>query len=336
MIKKTVLAVATALICSFGSSVILAEEEVEYKNIGGLRYHRIMDEAVVADELMQFNFGSLPENVGGYALDEARATDGVPYAFRGGKTPDEVWILDSINSALKLFKAGKLSKSISLAEKGNVADFAMNADCSKFAFLNRTTGFVYITDGEGKDLNSFKGFDNSISLEFAKDNDDLLIKNPMAKGVVRVAYDGVLKGIYEADQSLSNFESEKGIWGLECEGGTTAKLYLRTGVEADAVKIVAQFPFADYKDVEYKGGEILGFDAEGNIYFSLVACDSNGIIYRDRLYKCSQDGKVIKEQDVIGSAYMSPDLPRHKIVTPNGKVLTFATDEVVYNLCTYF
>jgi hypothetical protein len=98
----------------------------------------------------------------------------------------------------------------------------------------------------------------------------------------------------------------------------------------------AEIPFKDYEDVEYKGGNIYGFDKEGNIYFGLVACDPNGIIYRDRIYKADQNGNIINTLDVLDKPIISPHLPRHRIACPDGRILTFFSEEdKTYYLLTY-
>jgi hypothetical protein len=332
MLNKAIIAVAAVLI-SLSASVSIAQEEVEYKMINHLRYYKTMDKAVNSDELMRITYGSKSGNVGGHEQDVKQQANGLPMAFRPTETPDEVWVLDSINRGLKLFKAGKLVRMVFInKEMDFIHDFAISKD-GKIAFLNQHTGKVYITNNKGDLINSFSGFESAISIEFATDK-TLLIVSPLAGGVVKVSVDGAPLGIYEADQTLSNFSNSKGLWGLECYGGQVAKLYVRNEA-ANSVKVIAEFPFKNYKDVEYKGGNIYGFDKEGNVYFGLIACDPNGIIYRDRIYKCNQEGKVLKEMDVIDRPVMSPGLPRHRIVGPDGRILTFHTNGDTYYLYTY-
>ncbi len=335
MLKKAVLAVATGIICSLSVPVLYAHEAdnhkvAEHKLINNLRYYKTMYDAIPYNQFMRIEIGSKPENVGGFEQDKRNMSGGLPMAFRPTDNPEEAWILDSINDSLKLFKSGKLVRRISLSAMGFVDDFAM-ATTGQMAFLNRSKGEVYVTDDKGDIKNTIKGFEYANSIEFASNN-DLLIISPMAKGVVRVSLEGTSLGLYEADQSLSNYSSEKGVWGLECYGGTLAKLYVRTTdfTFDNPVKVVAEFPLKAYPGVEYKGGNIYGFDAEGNVYFGLIACDPDGIIFRDRIYKCDQNGKVLKEMDVIDKAVRSPELPRHRIVCPDGRIMTFYSDESKY------
>ena len=324
MMKKTVLAVALSIICSLPYTVSAAQE-VEYKIINGLRCYETMYNAVPYSLVMQIPLGSKPENVGGFAQDKRGMSSGLPMTFRPSSNPDEVWILDSINDTLKLFNySGKLIRSISLSKMGFITDFAMNK-AGEIAFLNQNSGKIYITDNQGNIKSTLNDFEYALSLEYYNDQ-ELLVKSPLSKGIIRVSTNGERLGLYEADQTLSTYSSKKGIWGLDCFGGTVAKLYvIETGTNNK--KVVAEFPFNDFKDVEYKGGAIYGFDSKDNIYFGLTACDSNGIVYRDRIYMCNQDGKVLKQMDVTGMCVRSPDLPRHRVAWPDGRIMTFYSDE---------
>ena len=327
MLKKSLIAIATGILCSLSIPDLYAHE-VEFKVINQQKVFKTMYEAVPYTQFMQIGIGSNADNVGGFEQDERHTSSGLPMAFRPTNNPDEAWILDAINDSLKLFKSGKLIRKINLDKMGYITDFAMNKS-GQFAFLNQQKGNIYITDSKGEIKATLTGFENALSLEFSSEK-ELLVKSPMAGGVIRVSTEGTMLGLYEGNQSLSNYTSEMGLWGLECSGGTIAKLFVIEPSQDIIPKkrIVAEFPFADYKDVEYKGGGIYGFDAEGNIYFGLVACDPDGIIYRDRIYKCNQDGKVLKEMDVTGLAVRSPDLPRHRVVWSEDKVMTFYSDEL--------
>ena len=166
-----------------------------------------------------------------------------------------------------------------------------------------------------------------------------MVDSPTSKGMVRITTDGKILGIYECDQTLSSYSSEKGIWGIEAFGTTSAKLFVRDAKfpsDKSKIKVIAEFPFKDYEDVKYNGGEIYGFDKEGNVYLGLVACNPVGVIYRDRIYKCTQDGKVLKYLDVIDNPVLSPDIARHRLACPDGRILTFTSDEVEFYSLHYY
>ena len=329
MLKKTVLVLFAVLM----GGVLADAHEEEFKLINHLRYYKTMYDAHEADELMRIPYGLKPENVGGEDQDSKKECQGVPMAFRPTENSDEVWILDSINRGLKLFKSGKLLKHIKIKqEMGFISDFAFNKK-GKIALLNQNVGNVYIINDNGNLIKNISGFQCANSLEFVSEN-TLLIDSPLSHGKVKLSIDGDLLGVYESDQTLSVYSSEKGVWGLDCYGGQVAKLFVRPN-NGKTIKVIAEFPYKDYEDVEYKGGNIYGFDKDGNIYFGLVACNPEGIIYRDRIYKCNQNGKVLKEIDVLSKPFMSPNLPRHRVACPDGRVLTFHSFEDNYYLYTY-
>ena len=210
MIKKSLLTLAVCGACLINTSICFAEEDVaEHKIINHLRYYKTMYDAKPSTEVMKIHMGARSENVGGHNEDLKAETEGFPMAFRPTVNKDEAWILDSINRALKLFKAGKLKRFISLKEFGLIQDFAISKDNKLLAFLNAKTGEVFVTDDKGKLKNSFTGYAYALQIEFDSNN-DLLIVSPLSKGVVHVSKEGAPLGIYEADQSLSNFSTEKG------------------------------------------------------------------------------------------------------------------------------
>lgn len=331
MLKNTVLYIVATVVLAFAVTSIGIAAEQNYRIINGLQYHKIMYRAVASEELMTIKFGFASENLGGYEQDVKRVTEGFPPAFREGSSSDEVWILDSVNSAIKLFKAGKFVKKIDLKNMGNVTDFALSKD-GKFAVLNQFTGYVFVIDQNGKVLSVMTGFSYATSLEFANEK-ELLITHPMAGGIARVSMEGALIELYEGDETLSNHSNDQGLWGLECAGLKKAKLFVRTGVEPADFRVVAEIPFATYRNVEYKGGKIYGFDASGNVYFGLIACDPNGVIYRERLYKCNTNGKILKEKDILDRpGMMAPRAPRHRIVRKDGKIVAFSASGKGYTL----
>lgn len=329
MLKKTLLAVAIGIIGLSGMPAYAQEaqenQETNYTLIGDFKYNEIMLNANRSNVWAQFEFGTKPENVGGTQQDPGHFTEGFPPAFRGGSFEKEVWILDANNNALKLFENGKLKKNIDIKYVGHAFDFAISQDNKNMVFLDRTSGNVYVADKDGKQTAKVSGFEYATSVEFNHKN-EILVVHPMGQGIVKLGLDGKEIAKYSADQTTSNFENEKGLWGLDGVHTNTIKLFVRTGVDPKDVKVLAEFPFKEYKDVEYKGATIFGFDKKGNVYFGLVACDPNGVVYRDRLYKCDQNGKVLKEMDVIDQSLLSPNVPRHRLVNKFGRVIALDAD----------
>lgn len=323
MLKKTLLALAIGVIGFTGA--VCAQDDSNYTFIGDLKYNQVMLDAAKPESAAVFDFGTEPEKVGGHEQDFNRNTDGFPTAFRGGNTDSEIWVLDSLNGVLKLFNDKKLKKSIDIKKMGIVYDFAISSDNEYIAFLNRTTGSVYVTDPSGKVLTTVSGYEYATSIEFAPDN-HILIVHPMGQGIVKLDVNGALKDTYISDGTLSNIANEKGLWGLDGIFTNNAKLFVRSGTATDSVKVLAEIPFKDFEGVEYKGGNIYGFDEKGNLYFGLVACDPNGVIYRDRLYKCNQEGKILKELDILDHSVISPNVPRHRTVNTFGRVYSLDAD----------
>ncbi|NCB37303.1 MAG: hypothetical protein EOM80_00905 [Erysipelotrichia bacterium] len=324
------------LICVLVFSVLVAgASEPEFKMINALNYHKSMFAASQADVYLKIPFGKELANVGGCNEDPDVTSEGVPWAFRmvdGGK----VWVLDSLNGLLKLFTPdGKVERSVSLTDFGQVVkDFAVAPDGS-FAFLNAVTGYVYQAGADGKRISEIEGFNSANSIEFSPDG-DLLIDHPIMQAILRFGSNGEIKEQYVCDETLSLYGDASGtLIGLKIDE-RLAELYLRTVASPATQVVLASFPYTEeHEGVRYVGGKILGKDAAGNIYLNLVACDNNGNIYRDRLYRCSNEGKNLGELDVLTVPFLAPDLPRKRVVCPDGRIMGYYTDDKNYVLCVY-
>lgn len=338
MLKKLFL-----FVCLFLLSACVAHAEMgvaseaEFKLINNLSYHKGMFDATAPVDYLKIPFGKEERNVGGQDQDSLTGpvSYGVPWSFRAVEGGN-VWVLDSLNQALKLFKPdGSVERTISLTGFGKIViDFALGPDGS-FAFLNNVDGFVYITNPKGEKQSEIEGFTNARAIEFSPAG-DLLISHPIMQSVLRFAPTGELKEQLVGDQSLSLFTAANGqLFGLEIND-LEANLYLRTVASPAETLSLAKFPYTEkHPGVTYAGGEIIGLDAAGNIYFNLVACHEEGQIFRERLYKCSADGKVLGELDILTVPHLAPDLPRKRVVSPDGRVMAFYPDETHYVLCTY-
>lgn len=313
-----------------------AAEEPETKIINALTYHRTMFDAPRGEVYLRVPVGSGTDNVGGSDQDEQRYTSGVPFAFR--TTEDgRVWILDSANQALKLFSLdGKAEKVISLKEFGPVVrDFAFDGK-SGFWLLGAVSGYIYRIDSEGKLLSQIEGFSDARALESASQG-DLLVDMPVMGSILRFGTDEVLREQYPCDETLSMFEGvQDRLLGLEISG-KNAELKLRLMASPSQSITLASYTL-DIEDpaVTYAGARIIGHDAAGNLYFDLIACHEMGQIYRDRLYRVSPaNGKVLASTDIIITACLAPDLPRERVVTADGRVLTFHLEGEDYVLTAY-
>lgn len=322
------------MICVF-AVVSCGAQEPEFKLINALSYHKSMFSAAPSVDYLKIPFGKGVNEVGGQDDDTESVTYGVPWAFR--MTADgKVWVLDSLNKLLKLFTPeGKVERSVSLQGMGKVViDFAVAPDGS-FAFLNAVDGLIYVTDADGKARQTIEGFNSARAIEFSPKG-ELVISNPVMGATLRFSTDGELKEQFVCDESLSLFEADNGqLFGLEiadCE----ASLYLRTVASPAETITLGSFPYKEgHAGVTYAGGEILGRDAAGNVYFNLVACHEEGHIFRERLYRCSADGKVLGELDILSIPHLAPDLPRKRVVCPDGRVMSYYPENEAYVLCTY-
>ena len=339
MLKK----LSVLVICLFVSVAGLAVEdagiasETEFKFINNLSYHRSMFDATPSVDYLKIPFGTATAQVGGQDQDslEEPFTYGVPWAFRmvdGGS----VWVLDSLNHELKLFKAdGNVEKSVSIASYGQkIIDFAVAPDGS-FAFLDNVAGYINVVGADGEVKNVIEGFSGARAIEFSR-NGDLLVSHPVMQAVLSFGADGELKEQFVGDQGLSLFaDSSERLFGLEIEE-LNADFYLRTVASPAEILVLAKLPYAEkHEGVSWAGGEVLGLDAAGNVYLCLVACHEEGHIFRERLYRFSPEGQLLGELDILTIPHLAPDLPRKRVVCPDGRVMGFYPTEDHFVLCTY-
>ncbi len=321
MLKKMFL----LALCLVLLPMVVSAQDEDFKTINGLKYYKTMFSAVSPETWLRIPMGKSENSVAGVDEDEEIATEGVPWAFRASNA-EKIWILDTLNGAIKLFdKNGSVEKTIDISAYGKrINDMAVAVDEKFFALLDSTEGSLTLIKETSEKVFSVKGFVAARAIEFTPDG-SLLVNSPMDGGVVVVDSNGQRTGKFESDQGVSLFQDAgKKLMGIEISE-KSARLFHRN---QEGKKYLADF---DYKDapagVTFAGGEILGFDKAGNVYLELIACDSIGYIYRERLIRCKADGKDASHVDVFTMPYMSPELPRRRIVSPEGKVIGFHVDE---------
>ncbi len=314
-------------------SVIAADNEIVMVN--ALQYHKSMLGALKHQDLIKIPLGREIASVGGSEQDPEVYTEGVPFAFRFDESGN-AWILDSANKSLKQFGAdGKLKNAISLGNMGQIVrDFAFAKD-KGFWLLSPIEGYIYRIDSSGKILSKIEGFQDARAIEAASNN-GLLVDTPMLGSVLRFGSDETLQEKYAYEQGLSLFEGVGSrLLGLTMED-RKVKLLMRTVASPAQTITLEEFPLEiEDEKVVYAGAEIIGKDASGNIYLNLIACHEEGPIYRDRIYRCNSVGKVVDFTDILIMPCLTPDLPRSKIVTPEGKVVYFYLDKENYVLAGY-
>ncbi|MBU1107811.1 MAG: hypothetical protein KKB51_14150 [Candidatus Riflebacteria bacterium] len=333
MIKKVLFSVFVLIVVV--SSVATAAEESDFKLINALNYHKSMFNAVTSEVFLKIPLGSGSEDVGGDEQDPEHYTPGVPFAFR----PDaegNVWILDSANKALKLFASnGSVLKNISLEQYGTVVrDFAFDKK-GGFWLLSPVNGFIYRIDAAGKLLSEIEGFNAARAIETGMLG-ELLVDMPTMASVLRFSDDETLKEQYPCDESLTMIEGVGGKLLVLEKSDKMASLLLRSLASPAQNISLTEFPL-DIADpaVTYAGASVIGHDKEGNLYLNLIACHENGAIYRDRIYRCTATGKILAQKDVIMMPCLSLDLPRERVVTADGKVMTYYIDGDNYVLAVY-
>lgn len=332
MIKK-VLFIVVALLMVVSS--LAAAEEADYKLINALNYHKSMFDAAKSEVFLKIPLGSGTEAVGGDEQDPEHYSSGVPFAFRPA-ADGNVWVLDSVNKALKLFSNnGTVLQNISLEQYGAVVrDFAFDKKAG-FWLLSPVNGFIYRIDQTGKMLSEIEGFADARAIETGLLG-ELLVDMPTMASILRFGDDEMLKEQYPCDESLTLIEGVGGkLLALEMSE-KKANLMLRSLASPAQNISLAEFPL-DIEDpaVTYAAARVIGHDGAGNLYLNLIACHENGAIYRDRLYRCTATGKILAQKDIITMPCLSLDLPRERVVTADGRVMTYYIDGEDYVLAVY-
>jgi hypothetical protein len=330
--KKIVIFVSLMFVLIHGG--LLAQEK-DFKLINALQYHKGMYDAQKPEIIMKIPFGSGDGEVGGSEQDVEIYSEGVPFAFRPMKDKS-VWILDSVNHALKNFSArGKLLKMISVKDYGKVVRDLVVDEGGSFWLLSPLEGFIHRLAPDGRHVSKIEGFQEARAIE-AGNNGELLVDMPIMSSVLRFGADELIKEVCPYDIGVSLFEGVGGkLLGLEMSD-KNVKLILRNQVKPVQNLVLAEFPLSGFpEDVTYAGAEILGRDSKHNLYVNLIACNKDGVIFRDRLYKCSIGGKIKAQVDVLTVPCLTPDIPRTRVVTPDGRIMTFFIKDDSYALAGY-
>lgn len=289
-------------------------------------------------------FGPGEAQVGGAEQDPDHATEGIPFAFLP-MADGSVWVLDSVNKLLKRFSPdGKVMAKVSLttvAGKGElgIRDFSP-APADGFYFLSSSDWKTIRTDQAGKPLSELEGVTDARSL--GRDpQGNLLINIPAMQGLLRFTPAGEI--IEKFDYPTAD-QFEAAVF-TDLEGrpyfvkGSDQAMELGKFTAASPTKelILASFPLDVPSDrkAHYVSGKVLGVDASAHIYVELVACDDDGVIHRHRIFRLTPDGKTTGQADIRVIPYLSPDLPRHAAVMPDGRILGFMLQGSSYVLCTW-
>ncbi|OIP32046.1 hypothetical protein AUK22_00410 [bacterium CG2_30_54_10] len=317
----------------------------EVSTVDGLRFEAgLASQAIQPTKYLSLIFGAGQTQVGGAEQDTKHFSEGVPYAFL--PMPDgSVWVLDSINKALKRFSPdGKVMAELNLGlvvPNGEcvIRDFAL-APADGFYFLSASDWKNLHTDKDGKIVSEIEGVTDARSIgQDPKGN--VLIEIPVMQALLRFNPAGEIVEKFDFPQS-DLFEAA--VY-TDLDGnpfyvkGNESSLELGKFVAASPTEelVLATFPLDLPPDrkAHYVSGKVLGVDAARNIYVELIAVDDDGVIHRHRVCKVSPEGKVTAQSDIRVIPFQSPDLPRHAAVMPDGRILGFYLKDKSYVLCTW-
>lgn len=334
-----------ALVFALLAAGSLAAAPFEVVTIDSLRFEAgLASQAVAPTPYLAIPFGAGPDQVGGADQDAKRLTDGVPNAFF--PTADgSVWVLDAVNQTLKRFSPdGKPMAQVSVAAltpKDNLVcrDVAPGPGDGFYVQVPQE-GKVLRIDGTGKVAVEIEGVNDARAIG-ADPKGNVLIDVPAMNALLRFNPAGEIIEQYAAT------ETELGELSVytDLEGrpyfvkGTDKVIELGRLTQASPTQevVLASFPLdvpAD-RGARFVSGKVLGVDASWNVYLEMVACDDDGVIHRHRVCRLAPDGKVLAQADIRVIPYLSPELPRHVTVMPDGRLLGFHVDGDKWHLSTW-
>ncbi len=304
----------------------------------------VASQAVPPTPYLHIPFGKGPAHVGGSEQDPNHETEGVPYAFLP-QADGSVWVLDWVDRALKKFSPdGKPLAQRSLANvipggEGLIRDFAP-APNDGFYLLSARDGKVLRTDAAGKVAVEIEGLTDARAIG-ADAQGNVLVEMPTMNALLRFNPAGEIVDQYSLPQADL---VEAGLC-TSPEGhpyfirGTEQSVDLCRFTQASPTRELILATFANDVPAERKArfvsAKVLGTDAAANVYVELVACDNDGVIHRHRVSRVSPAGKVLASADIRVIPYLSPDLPRHVTVMPDGRLLGFHVHEPNWHLSTW-
>ena len=320
-------------------SALFAAGDLPIKTVHDVRYYGPATSGRIEPErLFSLSFGSGEDQVGGTEQDTQHMTDGVPTAMR--IRPDGcVWILDSINTSLKLFSpTGKLMRVIDLAavmgDQGRVAkDFAPAPD-DGFYLLSPLEGMIKHISDAGALINSIEGFHDALEINATRSG-SVLVRAPALGALFRFNPQAVLEVQYK-DPNLFPVEDVAHMsWGV---AGSDDKVEVFKCTSADPLTrtVVHTFtPERVRKDVRFVGYRLLGDDAARRMYVELVTANNEGVVFSHSITRMLPNGTPERSIEIFPYPFLAPDLPRHLTVAPDGRVFCFFIDQGTYHIGAY-
>lgn len=313
--------------------------DLPIKTVHDVRYYEPATHGRIEPvRLFSLEFGSGPEQVGGAEQDTERFTDGVPTAMR--VRPDGcVWILDSINTSLKLFSpAGKLMRVIDLAAvmtaPGRVAkDFAI-APHDGFYLLSPLDGMIKHVSDTGELINSIEGFHDALEINATRSG-SVLVRAPALGALFRFNPQAVLEAQYKNPNLFPVEDIARLPWGISGSDGKV-EVFKCTAAEPLTTTVVHTFtPKRIRQDVRYVGYRLLGEDSARRMYVELVTANNEGVVFSHSITRILPTGELGGSVEIFPYPFLAPDLPRHLTVAPDGRVFCFFIDQGTYHIGAY-
>jgi hypothetical protein len=296
--------------------------------------------ALEPELLLSLPFGKAPAQVAGAAEDEKRLTDGVPYAFRVA-ADSSIWLLDSANGALKRFSpVGTLLGSVPLPGVSShtmpiYKDFAFGPQQNLYLYCS-TDKKVYLVKPSGEIIVEIEGLGDTQRIE-SDPQGNLVVENPVLGGVLRFSPAGTLIEKTAPGLAGTAFTDSQGRLYILERGETTGTLQRLIDIKANTRETLATFSLElpPERQVVIAGLKLIGTDASGNCYILLFGTDSDGVLHAQRVYTIAPDGTLMNRRNILTIPFLSPDLPRHFAIAPDGRLIAFSANETHYRLLKY-
>lgn len=237
-------------------SIVLCNEASSLEKIKSLR--------VIKKEVIQAKFGSKADEIGVYFPPEARPL--YPESFALSKS-GEIYILDTANKRIQIFKNGKRIKTIPLPSEGYFEDIAITQDGRIIVLDNINEKSIFIIDSQGKVI-------NKIPLE-----GDLISYAPEVTGIKVIdsgKWAGIWANVEGSSVKLANLE------GTETLRVAVPGKFYNDGTRICDMKIIGDATFMLYV---YDRGSLSKFE-EVDIFMNDYICFINniGTDNRERVY----------------------------------------------------
>ncbi len=296
--------------------------------------------AVPPEDFLKIPFGKGPEQVGGDNEDTKHMTEGVPYTFLPIKD-GSVWVLDSINQSVKRFDPkGALVTDIPFGKLHGdkpsiVRDFCPAPEDGAY-LLCATDGKIERVDANGKLVLEIEGLRDAWSIG-ADPKGNVLVNHPAMNALLRFNPQGEILEKYDSMPDVGPFCDKDGKpYGMRAEESRVVLFKVTVASPAatvDLAEILLDLP--KDRGAHFVSQKVLGTDSSENVYVEVTACDDDGVIHKSKLVRFDPSGKLLKQMDYRPIPFLSPDLPRHMVVTPDGEVMCFRVEEKNFVLCTY-